>query len=166
MTETSVNYGKVLFSLHLNDETITKSKELLQSKELVEALSNPAVRRREKEAVIAKLFPEEIRSYINVVCLNECMDLFDDIFAAYEEIKLEAENTLKATFTYVYKPDDEELNAIKQMLMTKYKKQDVKFELKEDASLLGGFVLKVGDMEYDKSIKGTLELLQKNLVRR
>ncbi|MFU0828355.1 MAG: hypothetical protein ACFWTJ_12655 [Lachnoclostridium sp.] len=39
-------------------------------------------------------------------------------------------------------------------------------ELKEDPSLIGGFVLKVGNTEYDKSIKGTLDELQKTLVRR
>jgi F-type H+-transporting ATPase subunit delta len=88
------------------------------------------------------------------------------IFDMYEDVVLESKNIVKAKLTYVTKPDDDQINKIKEFVCNKYNKAGVLLELKEDASLIGGIVLSVGDVEYDKSIKGTLSSLHKTLVWR
>lgn len=167
MTQRAKNYAKALFDLNLSEECVQSTKDIiLSSKELVEALSNPSIKKKEKNAVIETLFEKEIRSYLKVLCENDCFDIISEIFDVYEAILLDSKNIIKATLTFVSRPEEDQLDKIKEMVCNKYNKAGVLLELKEDSSLLGGFVLTVGDTEYDKSIQGTLLSLQKALVRR
>lgn len=160
------NYAKILFSMNLNKEIINDAKNLLNCKELMDVLDNPVIKENEKEAVIERLFNKEITDYIKVLCRNASIGLFPMIMEAYEDILLENQNILKAKLKYVIKPDEEQLGQIKNMLCNKYKKKGVSLELEEDASLIGGYVLYVGNTEYDKSMKGALSQMQKTLVVR
>lgn len=167
MTQCAINYAKVLFELGISEDVVSNTKSiLLENNNLLEALDNPSIQKREKEKVIDDIFQKEIRGFLKVICQNNRVIMLKDIFDAYETIVLDSKNIIKATFSYVSKPEDEEIDKIKQMVCNKYKKAGVNLELKEEPSLIGGFVLTVGDTEYDKSIKGTLEELQKALVWR
>jgi ATP synthase, F1 delta subunit len=167
ISQRAINYAKVLYSLELQEATIKNTKNLLAScGELVEALENPSVKQQEKEAVIEALFEKEIYGFLKVLCENNIIGKYAEIFNAYEDLILEQKNILKARLTYAIKPGEEELGLIKKMLCDKYEKTDVLLELEEDASLIGGYVLHIGNMEYDKSIKGALSEMQKTLIRR
>jgi F-type H+-transporting ATPase subunit delta len=167
ISQQTVNYAKILFSLEPKEESIRSAKELLLgSRELMELLENPAVKLMEKDTVIDKLFNIEIRSFLKVLCENRMIGKFEEILSAYEAMELEHKNILKASLSYTIMPNDEDISQIKNMLCEKYKKAGVFLELKEDASLIGGFVLNVGDTVYDKSIKGALSEMQKTLIGR
>ena len=166
ITSQAANYAKVLFSLGLQEEVIKGAKEVLSNKELMEALENPSIKRLEKEAVIDRIFDKEICSFIKVLNLHGQIGAAAEVFQEYDAMVLESNHIIKAQLSYVTKPKETEIQQIKDMLCNKYRKTGVIMELKEDPALIGGFVLSVGNTEYDKSIKGTLEELQKTLVRR
>jgi len=167
ITSQAANYAKVLYSLGIGEESVHRAEQILtENRELVNALGNPIIKKQEKEAVVNDIFSNDIRGFINVLCNNQCIGIFDKIFEAYETIILDSKNLITAKLSYVTRPDDAEIKQIKDMVCNKYKKAGVILTLEEDTSLIGGFVLAVGDMEYDKSIKGTLSELQKALVRR
>ena len=166
ITSQAANYAKVLFSLGLQEEVIKGAKEVLSNKELMEALDNPSIKRLEKEAVIDRIFDKEIRGFIKVLNLHGQIGSAAEVFQEYDAMVLESKHIIKAQLSYVTKPKETEIQQIKDMLCNKYRKTGVIMELKEDPALIGGFVLSVGNTEYDKSIKGTLEELQKTLVRR
>ncbi|MEW3583881.1 F0F1 ATP synthase subunit delta, partial [[Clostridium] symbiosum] len=73
---------------------------------------------------------------------------------------------LRAELTCVTPPSEEQLQGMKKYLCRRYRKNDVTFDIREDASLLGGFILKAGDFEYDYSLDGRLKRLQHKLTRR
>lgn len=167
ITQRALNYAKILYSLEVQEDSIKSAKNLLTNvSELVEVLENPVIGKQEKASVIDALFEKDIRSFLKVLCENNSIGLYTQIFDAYDELVLDNKNILKAKLTYAVKPKEDEMNQIKNMLCEKYKKTGVFLELEEDTSLIGGFVLHVGDMEYDKSIKGTLSVMQKTLIRR
>lgn len=167
ITQQAANYAKVLFSLGIKEESILSAKNIfLENKTLIEVFENPVIKQEEKEAVINVVFEEDIRKFIKLVCENKSIGIIDEIFDAYEGMELASKNIIKATLRYVTKPDDAELDQIKNMVCSKYNKTGVSLTLVQDTSLLGGFVLTVGDTEYDKSIKGTLARMQKTLVGR
>jgi len=167
MIQRAMNYAKVLFDLNISEECVQNTKNIiLKSRELQEAFSNPAIKKSEKHAVIDAIFDKRIISFLKVVCDNECMALISQIFDTYEGIVLNHKSIIKATLTFVTRPDNDQLEKIKKFICSDYKKTGVLLELKEDASLLGGFILSVGDMEYDKSIRGTLSSLNKTLMWR
>lgn len=167
ITKQAVNYARVLFDMNLSDKSIDRALMLLTDcRELREVLGNPAVRKQEKDTVIDSLFEKEICNFLKLLCDNRMIGMFSEIAQAYEAIALEHKNILKAKLCYAVKPDEEQLEQIKKILCEKYKKTGVVLETEQDEALIGGYVLYVGDMEYDKSIKGALSDLQKTLIGR
>lgn len=167
MTERAMQYGKVLFELKVAQAVMEATDLLLrENKALMDALDNPAIKADEKHRVIDKLFDKSITGFLKVVTDNHIISEITDIFEACEECAIEEKNWVKASFYYVSKPSEEQLNAVKERICKEYNKDGVSLELIEQPSLLGGFVLKVKDFETDRSIKGRLEQLTKNLVRR
>jgi len=166
MTNHAMNYAKALFDLNISDGIVQNSRDILENRELLDALCNPSIKKSEKHAVIDTVFNHEIINFLKVLCDNDCMEFISQIIDQYESIVLEGKNIIRATITFVTRPDDDQLEKLKEFVCKKYNKGNVLLELKEDSSLLGGFILSVGDMEYDKSIKGTLLSLHKTLIRR
>jgi F-type H+-transporting ATPase subunit delta len=162
-----MNYAKILDSLNVDKGNLDAAKKLLfNCKELMEVLENPAIKKKEKESVIDEIFDHEIAKFIKLLCENKMIQIFAEVMEAYDEIVCEHNNVLKAKLIYAEKPEDEKISQIKSMLCEKYNKSAVFLELEKDASLIGGYVLYVGDTEYNKSIKGALSEMQKTLIGR
>lgn len=167
MTQRASNFARVLMELKISEEIVQNTKKLIMAnRELRKALANPAVKKIEKNKIIDVIFDEKIRSYLKVLCDYDYIDSIEQIFKAYEAMELERKNIIGATFIYVIRPEDIQLEKIKNFICRKYNMAGVLLELKEDSSLLGGFLLIVGDTVYDKSIKGNLSGLYKTLVWR
>ena len=67
--------GRVLFELSPKAESVKASRELFEScDELKDALASPAVEIKEKEKVIDKLFPVDMRNFLKVMCQWGHMD--------------------------------------------------------------------------------------------
>lgn len=66
---------------------------------------------------------------------------------------------------YVTKPEEGQLARIREYLKKEYQAEQVELELK-DASLIGGFILKVRDKVLDRSLRGKLEKMKQNLAWR
>lgn len=167
MTQRASIYAKVLYSLQVKEEHKQEAEDIVNNnKELIQALANPIIGYNEKEAVIDALFEKDITAFLKVLVKNNCIEIVTDIFMEYEKLVLRGKNIISAVLTYASKPNDIELEQIKEMICQKFNKADVILELIEDTSLIGGYVLTIGDTEYDKSIKGTLQGLQKTLSGR
>lgn len=55
---------------------------------------------------------------------------------------------------------------MESFLCRKYGAKRAYIEMKKDDSLIGGFILRVGNDEYDRSTKGRLDRLEQRLTRR
>jgi F-type H+-transporting ATPase subunit delta len=166
MMQLATNYAKALFELNVSETAVKNARDILQNKELMDALSNPVVLKSEKHIIIDSVFEKDIKNFLKVICDNDNIGLIGQIFDIYEDMVLESMGIIRATLTYVTKPDVDQIEKVKEYVCSKYDKKGVVLEFKEDTSLLGGFVLTVGDVEYDKSIKGTLSDMHKALLRR
>lgn len=167
MSQRATNYAKILLWLRIPEESVRKAIQLLvESKELSDALKNPAIKRKEKEAVIDRLFERQVQSFIKVLCAEQCIGIAGDILREYDTLYLASKDMIRAKLSFVTELDHSEQEQMKDMICKKYNKAGVELELSEDASLIGGFCLTVGDTQYDRSIRGTLKELEKALVRR
>ena len=167
MKRISMTYGQVLFELGMKKESLQKAQDMLhENKELLSALENPTITKKDKENVVDKLFSDDLKSFLKVVCDNDDIDCFDEAVEYYDELKRKTDKIIKAEFDYVTMPKDEQLERIKQYLMKQYQADKVDLTLKEDADLIGGFVLKVGDHVYDNSLKGKMRKLHQKLTWR
>ena len=94
------------------------------------------------------------------------MPQLPEIAQEYDTLCLEQEGGVRARLIYAVKPSDAELERIKQAVCKKYHKTSVAMHLEEDQSLLGGFVLYVGNTRFDNSVKSRLASLQSSLQAR
>ncbi|MBQ9887455.1 MAG: F0F1 ATP synthase subunit alpha [Lachnospiraceae bacterium] len=72
-------------------------------------------------------------------------------------------NSLKAVISCITAPSSKQLDRIKSFLAKKYNADEISIEIKEDKSLIGGFIIRVGNDEYDWSMRNRLEQIGKQL---
>ena len=167
MKQTAINYGKVLFELGISEDAVETAKQLyLQSEELRKVLNSPIVTRAQKHRIIDKLFPQEMHSFLKKVCDYNEAEILPDIFSAYEIWRRESQGILVGTLYYMTEPTKAQLRNIEQGLCKKLGCQQLQLTLEEDHSLIGGFVIRIGDLEIDQSILGSLNGLKQKLTRR
>lgn len=163
----SISYGQALFELALSQKEIEDGRKILrENPELKDALRNPTISFQEKERVIDRIFSESVGSFLKVICRNDDAECLEEAFEYYDEQMRKKNKVLAGTLTYVTKPQEAQISRIRKYLKKEYQAEDVILELKEDASLIGGFILKVGDRVMDRSLKGKLEMMTQNLAWR
>ena len=119
------------------------------------ALENPLVSLKEKEHVIDRVFPQEMKNFLKVTCKYQKISSIYDILEAYGNYSRKQKGILKAVLTYVTKPEE-----------AQKEKMEVILTLREDKSLIGGFILSAGDKEFDWSLRGRYNNLRQKLTRR
>ena len=69
MTETSINYAKALYELSVPEEAVLETEKIFRStSQLKGTLENPLVSLKEKEHVIDRVFPQEMKNFLKVTC--------------------------------------------------------------------------------------------------
>ena len=109
------NYAKVLMDMNIAGEDIDSMRALLNDEALYGALANPFVERQAKHSVIEKLFPAAVVNFVKVMSDNGDITLAGDMIEAYDQLVLDRGNVVRATFTYVTKPDDAQVEKLKKL---------------------------------------------------
>ena len=147
---------------------VENAKSNLQSvKDILEAVpqigvefEDPTVSLEKKHLVIDRVFPKEIRNFLKVLCDNGDFGLLDEIEQAYMELTKTPEKVeAQAELTYVTPPTPEQMERIRLFLAKEYNNPDIKIVGKEDASIKSGFIIRVGNKEYDWSEQGRIDQL-------
>ena len=159
--------GEVLFELAPGEQAVREAKDIFAAcPELSGILANPTFSKEEKSAVIDRLFPNEIRSFLKVMTEFGHIYKINEIFDAYDHCVNSSRNILEAELYYVNRPDGSVMENFRETLKKKYGVSDVLLKTAEDKSLIGGYRLCVNGVEYDKSVSGTIKALQNRLKRR
>ena len=142
---------------------------LESSKDLREVLANPAVPEPQKlrllDALADRMGLSRIaRNLIAVVSAHGRLHEFSEILTAYSTLA-DAEGHVAEAQIVSARPLDEEsrsmlLGQIARLAGT----EEVRASYSEDASLLGGAVVRLGSMVYDGSVKAQLEHMKQRLI--
>ncbi len=104
---------------------------------------------------------ENARESLKQLCDNGDLNLLDEICGALDKFqKTTIKEADRAELIYVTAPNEEQLTGIKKFLKKEYGNDDITIDMKEDASLKSGFILRVGTKEYDWSEKGRIAQLE------
>ena len=97
MTETSINYAKALYELSVPEEAVLETEKIFRSTpQLKGALENPLVSLKEKEHVIDRVFPQEMKNFLKVTCKYQKISSIYDILEAYGNYSRKQKGILKA----------------------------------------------------------------------
>ena len=164
MTQTSINYGIVLYELSVPGEAVEASRRILEEvKELSKVLESPVVPFEEKEEFDSVC---EMKNFLCVVCKYAHAALLPEIFQAYQDYYNEQHKILTADLYCVVPPSQKQLEGIRKFLLKRFQTQDAKIRIIKDESLVGGFLIRTRDQELDYSLKGRINALQQKLIWR
>lgn len=139
-------------------------KSSLESRDLVLMLKSPIINSSKKisafKAVFGGKMDEMTMSFFNLVMKKGRESALPEITNAFIEQYRAKKNISSAKVITATKLTQEKLEAIKASLS---KSGTTTFEIEEevDESLIGGFVIEMGDKKYDASVKHKLDKLRK-----
>ena len=100
----------------------------------------------------------EGRNFLLVLAANRRLGLLPQIIEIYEQLRSEVENTLDVQVTTAYAFSDAQRARLAAALSRRFGRE-VRLHETVDAGLVGGAVVRAGDMVIDGSLKGRLEQL-------
>lgn len=165
MTPAAERYAQLLLELDPSAEGMDETRALVEDPDLREALENPVYTQKEKDAVIHRLFPQEVRRFFQVVCGHGDFDLVPDMLDAYDGLRRKRDGIAQVTFTCCHEPTPEQREKLEALVRAKYHKNGVEWHTVLDPALAGGFILEVDDVVLDKSLRTAVENLRRHVVR-
>ncbi|MFC1680232.1 F0F1 ATP synthase subunit delta [Pseudomonadota bacterium] len=107
---------------------------------------------------------DEARNFLQLVVANGRIFILPDILKQFEDKRAEAEGTIEAELISAQQVTDAQRSALAQSLARKLGRE-VSLRVVEEPDLIGGAILKAGDMVIDASVKGRLQKLTAILAR-
>jgi F-type H+-transporting ATPase subunit delta len=104
-----------------------------------------------------------MQNFVRVLAENHRLVLLPEIAAHYEAARAQVENTVDVEVVSAVALDAAQAEKLKQALNTRLRRQ-VRMQNTVDASLLGGAVIRAGDLVIDGSLKGRLDRLGTELA--
>ena len=103
-----------------------------------------------------------MQNFVRVLAENHRLLLLPQISAHYEELRAAVENTVEVEVVSAVALDSTQQEKLKQALSKRLKRQ-VHMRTSVDPTLLGGAVVRAGDLVIDGSMKGRLQRLATEL---
>lgn len=170
-------YAKALLDIGQEDQSTDKyGAELAemagffaQSPELESALANPAFDMDSRQNLLGSIldklgFSVIVNNFLKLLLDRGRIGVIRDIARVYADLVDEVKGIVKAQVLSATDLDEGEVSRLKETLKG-VAGQDVQIQVKQDPSLIGGVVAKIGDLVLDGSVKSQLETLKESLRR-
>ncbi len=169
-------YAKAIFELAKKSgnygpwsERLVFLKAVVSDSSVAAALDDPNNTASDRSGVVEKIAGDRLDAEgVNMVRLlaeNNRLPLMGEIGAMYEELRAEDEGVLEASVVTAMALDDTYKAKLADALQRKFNKK-INIVESVDESLIGGAIIRAGDVVIDGSIKGRLAQLNSNLSAR
>ncbi len=171
----AVRYAKALFlsALEKNILDIVRTDMALINQTIEDSdqfdlyLKSPVVKSKAKFKLISEVFQGKISdlslNFLGILVQNKREDHLVDIAIRFNDVYRNYKGIKSASITTAISLNDDIKKKLLTLLASVYK-ADIELELKEDPSIIGGFVLKVGDQQYDSSILAGIKKMKSTLL--
>ncbi|HLW49565.1 MAG TPA: ATP synthase F1 subunit delta [Sphingobacteriaceae bacterium] len=168
-------YAKSLIDLSIEQGTLETVKQdmeqfiavLRASKELQAVLKNPIMKQDKKRNILQGLFSGKIHpsisSFFEIMVRKGRSGILYGTAQEFVREYNEYKGIVKATVTSATKLSAENFEALKNVIAAETKAEIILTNI-VDPSLIGGFIVKVGDKQLDSSIAGKLHKLEKHFA--
>jgi F-type H+-transporting ATPase subunit delta len=131
-------------------------------------LSAPDVEEDQKAYRLSEICGSELndraKRFVQVLAANKRLPLLPEIQALFEALRAEEQATLDVSVASAYPLSEAEFEKLKTALSRRFDRE-VTMVSEVDASLIGGAVIRAGDVVIDGSLKGRLEKLRETIQR-
>jgi F-type H+-transporting ATPase subunit delta len=129
-------------------------------------LQSPSMTSEQKADAIISIDTEKLdaqgKNFIFLLAENSRLELLPVISELFELLKAEQEKTIEVTVTTAYDLVSDESDKLAQSLKTRLGRE-IQISSEVDKSLIGGLVIRAGDMVIDGSVRGKLAKLGESL---
>lgn len=164
----SQNFDKYIDALLNGNVSVSSLEEALRmidaSPELAELLDNPNVTPDEKSKVCEDLFSPSVKDFLTELSVDCNAYLLGDIIEELIASIDRRNNIARATVLCVNPPDEKQLKGIKEFVCKQENADEAKIDIVKDESLIGGFIIRFADKEFDYSLKAKLADIKEQLL--
>ncbi|MBW2028369.1 MAG: ATP synthase F1 subunit delta [Deltaproteobacteria bacterium] len=176
-SKVSKRYARALFSLGQQDGNLERyGKDLREFSgfcrehgEFRNAITNRVFpldeRRHLLHLVLEKnSYSEVVKNFLNLLLEKDRIGAIEGITSYYERLMDDFSNIARAE-VLIPRPLEEDLQEGLVKALESLTSKVIKLEVKEDKELVGGVVVRIGDLVLDGSVKAQLEGLKESLKR-
>jgi F-type H+-transporting ATPase subunit delta len=144
------------------------SETLAESRQLREVLMNPSIATEQKlkvlDAIAARIgMLPQVRNFLAVIMDHQRLHELDEILTEYHAVADEQSGLAEAEITSAHPLNDADRAELEEQV-SKLAGGRVRATYRQDATLLGGAVVRIGSTVYDGSIRAQLQHLKQKLV--
>jgi len=167
-------YAQAIFNL-ANAENTLKAwsdklallKEVAANESMIEIITNPDVSTERIVSLFADIcqdgLDEKGMNFLKIAAENGRLEIIPQIADSFEAMRAEAEGSIEAQVTSAYAVNATQKKSIAEALKKKFGRE-VTITTKTDKSLLGGVIIRAGDIVIDGSVKTQLEKITHSLL--
>jgi len=170
----AIRYAKAVLDL-ANDQNIADAvnndmrlveNTIAGSKDLSDMLQSPIVRPSVKKAALLEIFKAANSTTVNLIdtlITNKRINILGEVASKYNQLYDELRGSEVATVTTAVPLTD----SLKATVLSKVKEltgKEVDVNNVIDESIIGGFILRVGDIQYNASIANQLNKLKREFT--
>ena len=171
----SIRYAKSLIGLSQEQKSLEIVKDDMQlftqvvaeNHEFAVILKNPIIPSEKKRSIIKALFGNRVQTLtikaFDLIVAKGRENILDEIAIEFVNEYNNLKGIVVASVTTAYTISDAQRKEIIQ-LVSEITGKKVSLLESVNTSLIGGFLLKIGDKQIDESIKNKLAIIQKALV--
>ncbi len=167
LTTAARPYARAVFEMAKDSDTLTDWSESLSfmgaiaaNKEVAALLETPKMARQAGADVFIQLcdnkLDDKAQNLVKTLAENNRIQLLPEISRLFEILKDDAEGSIEARVTTAKKLTKAEEKSIATALKKRLGRE-VKLKVSIDKALLGGAIIKAGDLVIDGSIQGRLK---------
>lgn len=173
-TRAAIRYAKAALSLAsdqksakaVNKDMIAIAKTIAENEELNLVLKSSVVKAEIKKAALTKIFPKLNKisaDLINLLITNKRIDILGAVATKYTELfdDLSGKEIAQVTTAFPM-TDDLEIKVLAKV--KELTSKAVTLENIVDESILGGFILRIGDKQYNASVANKLNKLKREFT--
>ena len=165
MIQAVEKYANMLKELQIPSDVVDQTLDIFQTVPvLLEQFRNPAADLAGKHKAIDKIFPARIRDILKLMCDNQDIEQFPDVCKAYKETEWKKSGKERAVLTYVTEPTEVQLEGIREFAKKESGSEEIELVCEKDERLGGGFILTIGNKEYDWSTEGRIRQLTEKIL--
>jgi F-type H+-transporting ATPase subunit delta len=170
----AIRYAKAALSLAsdrksadtVNNEMKFIASTIAENSELGEMLQSPVVPTSVKKSVLLEVFKKSDKTtltLIDVLVNNNRIDILSDVALKYNQLFDQSKGIELATVTTAVALTE----SLEKKVLAKAKEltgKDIELKNIIDESILGGFILRIGDIQYNASISSQLSKLKREFT--
>lgn len=174
MSRAAIRYAKAILDLansngkatNVNEDMKSIVASVKESAELKEFLTNPTVKGEVKNSALSEIFASaqnETKGLFQLLLENKRFEILPAVASQYNLLfdQMSGVEVAKVTTAFPITP---ELEAKVLAKIKEFSNKSITIENIVDESIIGGFVLRIGDKQYNASIASQLQTLKRELL--